>query len=179
MKFQTLESAEVYRGRRLVVLRDKVRYPDGVEIQYDVVQHSGAVTMVPLDGEGNIWLIEQYRYAIKQTILELPAGTLEPDESPEACAIRELREEIGVTADSLKKIGELYLAPGYSTEFMHFFLAAELREAPLDKDAGEFIEVVKLPIKDIYHMIAEDKIRDAKTIAGLVLARPYIGSGDG
>jgi ADP-ribose pyrophosphatase len=174
MKFKTLESAEVYRGWRIVVLRDRVRYPDGVERGYDVVQHPGAVTMVPVDGEGNVWLIEQYRYAIKETLLELPAGTLEPDEAPEVSAIRELREEIGVTADKLKKIGELYLAPGYSSEYMHVYLATDLREAPLEKDAGEFIEVIKLPIVDVYQMVAEDKIRDAKTIAGLALARPHI-----
>jgi ADP-ribose pyrophosphatase len=174
MKYKTLESAEVYRGRRIVVLRDRVRYPDGAEREYDVVQHPGAVTMVPVDGEGNIWLVEQYRYAIKDTLLELPAGTLEPHEAPEVSAIRELREEIGVTADSLKKIGELYLAPGYSSEFMHIYLATDLREAPLEKDAGEFIEVVKIPAGEVYQMIVEDKIRDGKTIAGLALARPQI-----
>jgi ADP-ribose pyrophosphatase len=174
MKFKTLESKEVYRGRRIVVLRDRVRYPDGVEREYDVVAHPGAVTMVPVDGEGNIWLIEQYRYAIKETLLELPAGTLEPDEAPEVSAMRELREEIGVAADRLEKIGELYLAPGYSTEFMHFYLATDLREAPLEKDAGEYIEVVKFPADEVFRMIAEDKIRDGKTIAGLALVRPYI-----
>jgi ADP-ribose pyrophosphatase len=174
MKYKTLESAEVYRGRRIVVLRDRVRYPDGAEREYDVVQHPGAVTMVPVDGEGNIWLVEQYRYAIKDTLLELPAGTLEPHEAPEVSAIRELREEIGVTADSLKKIGELYLAPGYSSEFMHIYLATDLREAPLEKDVGEFIEVVKIPADEVYQMIVEDKIRDGKTIAGLALARPQI-----
>jgi ADP-ribose pyrophosphatase len=174
MKFKTLESQEVYRGRRIVVLRDKVRYPDGIEREYDVVRHPGAVTMVPVDGEGNIWMIEQYRYAIKETLLELPAGTLEPDEDPEVSAIRELREEIGVRADSLKKIGELYLAPGYSTEFMHFYLATGLREAPLEKDAGEYIEVVKFPADEVFRMVEGDKIRDGKTVAGLALVRPYI-----
>ena len=130
--------------------------------------------MVPVDGQGNIWLIEQYRYAIKETLLELPAGTLEPDENPEVSAIRELREEIGVTADDLKKIGELYLAPGYSSEYMHIYLATDLREAPLEKDAGEFIEVVKLPADEVYQMVAADKIRDGKTIAGLALAKPFL-----
>lgn len=178
MKFETIESAEVYQGWRIVVLRDKVQYPDGVERVYDVIEHPGAVTMVPVDETGNIWLIEQYRYAVKDTLLELPAGTLEANEAPEVSAIRELREEIGVTADHLQKIGEMYLAPGYSSEYMHIYLATDLREAPLEKDPGEFIDVIKLPATEVYQMVAEDKIRDGKTIAGLALARPYIIPGD-
>jgi ADP-ribose pyrophosphatase len=173
MEYETLKSEEVYRGRRIVVLRDRVRYPDGVERAYDVVRHPGAVTIVPVDREGNILLIEQYRYAVGETILELPAGTLEPGEAPEVCAIRELREEVGVTADRLKKVGEFYLAPGYSTEYMFVYLATDLREAPLEKDEGEFIQVVKISIDEVYQMLAEDKIRDGKTLAGLALARPY------
>lgn len=174
MEFETLKSEEAYRGRRIVVLRDRVKYPDGVEREYDVVRHPGAVTMVPVDEKGNILLIEQYRYAVRETLLELPAGTLEPDEAPEVCAIRELREEVGVTADRLKKVGEFFLAPGYSTEYMYVYLATDLREAPLEKDAGEFIQVVKIPAKEVYQMLAEDKIRDGKTVAGLALVRPYI-----
>ena len=174
MEIKTLKSEEMYRGRRLVVLRDRVRYPDGGEMDYDVVHHPGAVTMVPIDEDGNIWLIEQYRYAIKETLLELPAGTIEENEAPEICAIRELREEIGATADHLKKIGEFYLAPGYSTEYMYIYLAADLREAPLEKDEGEFIQVVKIPADEVYRMVTRDEIRDGKTLAALALVKPYI-----
>jgi ADP-ribose pyrophosphatase len=173
MEYETLKSEEVYRGRRIVVLRDRVRYPDGLERAYDVVRHPGAVTIVPVDREGNILLIEQYRYAVGETILELPAGTLESGEAPEVCAIRELREEVGVTADRMKKVGEFFLAPGYSTEYMFIYLATDLREAPLEKDEGEFIQVVKISTDEVYQMLAEDKIRDGKTLAGLALARPY------
>ena len=177
MKFETLESTEAYRGRRIVVLRDRVRFPDGLVREFDLVQHPGAVTMVPVDEEGNVWLIEQYRYAIKETLLELPAGTLEPDEAPEVSAIRELREEIGVTADNLDKIGELYLAPGYSSEYMYVYLAQDLYPSSLDKDEDEFIKVVKIPVQDAMQMAEGGRFRDVKTIAGLLIAKNNLSGG--
>jgi ADP-ribose pyrophosphatase len=174
MKFETLKTEAVYQGRLLVVKRDTVKYPNGEEHDYDIIHHPGSVVMVPVDEEGQIWLIDQYRHAIGGMLLELPAGTIRQDEDPQVCAVRELREEIGMTADNLKKIGEFYIAPGYTNEYMHVYLTMDLRKAPLQQDSGEFIQVKKVSSEAVYQMIAEDKIRDAKTLAGLALAKPYI-----
>jgi ADP-ribose pyrophosphatase len=174
MDFEILETEEVYHGRKIVVERRLVRYSSGREQDYGMVHHPGAVTIVPVDQEGWIWLIDQYRLVIGKMILELPAGTLEHNETPEVCALREMREEIGFAADSLKKIGEFYSSPGYSDEYLHVFLATGLREDPLELDVGEFIQVKKYPAEDVYQMVAQGKIRDGKTLAALALARPFI-----
>jgi ADP-ribose pyrophosphatase len=174
MEFEIIETKEVYQGRKFVVARRMVRYPDGREGEYGIVHHPGAVTVVPVNQDGWIWLIEQYRHAIENMLLELPAGTIEEKEAPEVCALRELREEIGLSADSLKKIGEFYSSPGYSDEYMHVFLAMDLREDPLERDVGEFIQVQKYPAEEVYQMMVQGKIRDGKTVAALALARPYI-----
>ncbi len=174
MEFKILETEEVYQGRKIVVERRTVRYSGGKEQEYGIVHHPGAVTIVPVDEDGWIWLIDQYRLVIGKMLLELPAGTLEYNETPEICALREIREEIGLTADSLKKIGEFYSSPGYSDEFMHVFLATGLREDPLEQDVGEFIQVKKYSVEDVYRMVAQGKIRDGKTLVALALARPFI-----
>jgi len=176
MEFEILETEEVYRGRRIVVERRLVRYSGGREQDYSIVRHPGAVVIVPVDQEGWICLIDQYRLVVGKMLLELPAGTLEQGESPEVCALREMREEIGFTADNLKKIGEFYSSPGYSDEYMHVFLATDLREDPLELDVGEFIQVKKYPAEDVYQMVAQGKIQDGKSVAALALARPYVMS---
>jgi ADP-ribose pyrophosphatase len=174
MEFKIFKTEEVFRGRMVVVKRDTVRYPDGAERDYEVIQHRGSVVMVPVDEEGQIWIIDQYRPAVEHMLLELPAGTIELNEDPQVCALRELREEIGMTSDSLKKIGGFYIAPGYSNEYMHVFLATDLREDPLEQDVGEFIQVKKYPVEEVYQMVAQGNIQDGKTVAALALARPYI-----
>jgi ADP-ribose pyrophosphatase len=174
MEFEIIGTKEIYKGRKIVVKRDTVKYPDGKEHDYEVIHHHGSVVMVPVDKEGKIWLIDQYRPAIDQILLELPAGTIEKEEDPQVCALRELREEIGMTSDSIKKIGGFYIAPGYSNEYMHVYLATNLREDPLPQDSGEFIQVQKYPAEEVYQMLAQGKIRDGKTVAAIALAKPNI-----
>jgi ADP-ribose pyrophosphatase len=106
--------------------------------------------------------------------LELPAGTLEPGEPPEACAHREIREETGQAADKLVKLGEFFLAPGYSTEYMYVFLATDLRTDPLPGDRDEFIRVEAYPVAEVFKMIERGEIQDAKTLAALMLARRWL-----
>jgi ADP-ribose pyrophosphatase len=167
-------SEEIYRGRVFTVRRDEVRLPDGKSARLDIVVHHGAATLVPIDAQNRIWFVRQYRHAAAESLLELPAGTIDPGESAEACAAREVREEIGLAAGSLKKIGEFYLAPGYSTEFMRVFLATELTPDPRPHDSDEFLEVTAIPVAEAYAMALDGRIRDGKTLAALLLARPYI-----
>lgn len=176
MKFEIISSEIITHGRIFDVRRDQVRYPDGQVADYDIIVHAGAVTMVPIDGDGNIWFVRQYRHAAGETLLELPAGTLEEDEPPELCANRELREEIGYAASNLRQIGAFFLAPGYSNEYMHIFLATQLKHDPLQPDAGEFLQTEVHPAAKVLNMIENDEFRDAKTIAALSLARPYLES---
>lgn len=174
MKFEILNRETVYKGRAFVVQRLEVKLPDERLTSYDVVKHTGAVTLVPLDGEGNILFVRQFRIAVNSELLELPAGTLEEGEEPEICAAREIREETGMAARSLRKLGDYFLAPGYSSEHMHVYLATDLYHAPLKADADEFLQVQKIPIAKALEMAAANEIKDAKTLACLLLARPYL-----
>jgi ADP-ribose pyrophosphatase len=174
MTFELLGSEKTYQGRVFDVRRDRVRMPGGKQAEVDIVDHPGAVTLVPVDAQGRVWMVRQYRHAAGVELLELPAGTLGPAETPEACARREVREEIGMAAGRLEKIGEFYLAPGYSTEFMYVFLATELSPDPLQADEDEFLSVETIPLEQLLQMAGSGQIRDGKSLAALFLLRPTI-----
>lgn len=174
MPFEILNTEHVYQGKVFSVERALLRLPDGVERYYDLVRHGGAVTLIPVDDQGRIYFVRQYRIGANDTLLELPAGTVEADEDFHFAAAREVREEIGKAASELIKIGECFLAPGYSTEFMHFFLATGLYDAPLEADADEFLEVEAIPYRQVFQMVEEGLIIDGKTLAALMLARPHL-----
>jgi ADP-ribose pyrophosphatase len=167
--YEVLESEMMYRGKVFAVRRDQVRTPSGRVTQIDIVEHGGAVCLIPIDADDNIWLIRQYRHAVGQDILELPAGQLEESETPEACARRECQEEIGMFPERLDYLGSAYLAPGYSSELMHFYLASQLRPSTLPKDPDEVIQVEVHPRNAIWPMIPNSGNLDVKSIAGLSL----------
>ncbi|MEZ0397427.1 MAG: NUDIX hydrolase [Anaerolineales bacterium] len=171
MPFELLHSEIVYSGRAFTIRRDRVRLPDGRQTTLDIVEHVGSVVVLPLDDEGNLLFVRQYRHAAGLDLLELPAGTLEAGEAPEACARREVREETGMAAGRLEHLGGFYLAPGYSTEYMHVYLAAALYPAPLAADADEFLAVEKVPLAEALSLPARGLLPDAKSLAALLLAR--------
>lgn len=172
--FDVMNSEEVYRGRNFVVRRDTVKLPNGREAHLDILDHPGSVVMVPVDAEGNVLFVRQYRHATKLDLLELPAGTRDADEPPATCAAREMREETGMAAGHLEQLAAFYLAPGYSTEFMYAFLATELTPSPLPPDSDEFLQVVKLPVRRAMEMAERGEILDAKSLAALLLARKWL-----
>ena len=174
MPYTQIDSQVVYQGRAFDVRRARVRLPDGREQHLDIVEHVPAVTLVPVDAEGNLWFIRQYRHAAVDTILELPAGTIEAGEDPQVCALRELREEIGFTAGKIEQIGTFFLAPGYSTEFMYVYLAQELHPDPLPGDDDEIIQPVPVPARAAYELAQRGELGDAKSLAALFLARPHL-----
>lgn len=176
MAYEVVDSKTVYEGRVFDVHQDQVRLPDGRTVRIDVVAHRGAVTIIPLDEEGQIWFIRQYRHPAGRTLLELPAGVAEEDEAPEVSAHREIREEIGMAAGHLEALGEFFLAPGYSTEYMYVFLATGLTEDPLEGDEDEDIEVEKVPAAQAMLLAEKGHIQDAKTLAALLLARSRLFS---
>lgn len=174
MAFETKHSETVYLGKAFDVRRDRVLLPDGRTTNIDVVVHPGAVTLIPVDSAGNILFVRQYRHAVGQELLELPAGTLDEGEEPQACAHREIREETGLSAGRLHKIGEFFLVPGYSTEYMHIFLASDLKPDPLPGDADEFITVEAVAPQKIPDLISQGVLRDAKSLSALFLAEPHL-----
>lgn len=174
MSFEIQKSELIYTGKAFDVRRDQVRLPAGKTTSIEVVVHPGAVTMIPIDAQGRILFVRQYRHAVGQELLELPAGTLGEGENPENCAQREIREETGMSAAKLEKIGEFYLVPGYSTEYMHIYLASDLKSEPLPGDEDEFITVEAVASSAIPDLIAQGVLRDAKSLAALFLAEPYL-----
>lgn len=171
MSFELIESEIVYPGRAFTIRRDQVRLPDGRTTKFDIVEHHGSVVLIPIDDEGNLLFVRQYRHAARQDMLELPAGTLDEGELPQVCASRELREEIGQAAHQLEALGGFYLAPGYSTEYMHVFLATGLYHSPLEADTDEFLQVQPVPLAEAMQMAEQGQLPDAKSLAALWLAR--------
>jgi ADP-ribose pyrophosphatase len=175
MAFQKLDEEElIYHGRVFDLVRAKVRVPDGREHAYDLVRHSGAVVILPVDAEGRVWFVRQYRVGAEQVMLELPAGLLEEGEQPESTAAREIQEEIGMAAGKMTAIGEFYMVPGYSTEKMHGFLAEDLRESALEPDEDEDLEPVAFPIREVYQMARSGMLTDGKSLAVLLMAQPIL-----
>jgi ADP-ribose pyrophosphatase len=174
MPFELIKSEPLLQGRVFKIRRDFVKTPDGRETKFDIVEHGGSVVIIPLDHEGNLLFVRQYRHAAGTDLLELPAGTRDHDEPFEQCAAREIREETGMEAGSLKKVGEFYLAPGYSTEFMGVFLATDLKHNPLQADEDEFLSVERIPVKEVMAMVERGEIPDAKSLAALLLAKPFL-----
>ena len=174
MPFDLLKSDLVYHGRAFDVRLDQVRLPDGGATSLDIVEHNPAVLLVPLEADGSLWLVRQYRHAAGEDLLEFPAGSLEPGEDPAEGAQRELREETGLRADELVDLGGFYLAPGYSTEYIHVFLARRLAADPLPGDDDEWMEVEKRSLPALLAMAQKGEFRDAKSLAALQLAAPYL-----
>jgi len=146
--FEFLRSETLMKGRAFTIRRDYLKTPDGRETRFEIVEHGGSVVIIPVDAEGNLLFVRQYRHAAGMDMLELPAGTRDGDEPFEDCAAREIREETGMEAGTLKHVGSFYLAPGYSTEYMGVFLATGLKHNPLEADDDEFLTVEKIPVKE-------------------------------
>ncbi|WP_338835305.1 NUDIX hydrolase [Neomoorella thermoacetica] len=165
-----IASERIYEGRILNLRRDRVRLPDGHEASREVVEHPGAVAIIALDYDKNIYLVRQYRYPIERVTLEIPAGKLDSGEEPLTCAQRELAEEVGLAAAEWKPLLTFYSTPGFSNEIMHLFLATGLRSHREKADDDEFLEIVRVPLAEAAAMALRGAIQDAKSIAGIMAA---------
>lgn len=172
--FELIRSETLLQGRAFKIRRDHLKTPDGRETKLDIIEHGGSVVIVPVDEEGNLLFVRQYRHAAGMDLLELPAGTRDGDEPFEECAAREIREETGMEAGKLQKVGEFFLAPGYSTEFMAVYLATDLKHNPLEADEDEFLELEKVPVAEAIQRAERGGIPDAKSLAAMLLARPFL-----
>jgi ADP-ribose pyrophosphatase len=163
-----LSSEAIYSGRVVKLRVDRVRLANGRESKREVVEHRGAVALVALDEDGNCLLVRQYRSAIGQFLLEIPAGTLEAGEDPGACAARELAEETGYRPGRLVELVGFYSAAGFCSEYLRVYLATDLSEERGQADADEDIQLVRVPLQDCVDLIRSGEIRDAKSIVGLL-----------
>jgi ADP-ribose pyrophosphatase len=166
----TIDSKVVFEGRILTLRVDSVRLPNGRETTREIAEHSDSVCIVPIDEQGNILLVRQYRKPVEMDLLEVPAGGIEEGEVPEEAVQRELQEEIGYTAGNLQHLSSFWLAPGWCTEYMHAYLATDLMPSNLAADDDEFISVVRVPLAESLDMVKQGQIRDAKSISSLLMA---------
>jgi ADP-ribose diphosphatase len=158
----------VYQGRRFRVVRRTYRTPDGREHVHETVVHPGAVTILPLVNNDAVCLIRNFRPSVGQTLLELPAGTLEPGEDPLTTARRELEEETGYQAEHIEPLLQFFMSPGILNERMHLYLATGLVAGAQSLDAGEQIENLVVPWSEALTMARDGRIQDAKSLAGLL-----------
>lgn len=169
-----IDSKKIFAGRVFDVTVDTVR-EHGQTYVRDVVHHPGSAVILPVFDDDTIALVRQYRHPAVKYLLELPAGTLNDRERPEAGAARELEEELGLVAGRMEKLSEFFISPGFLSEKMWLYLATDLRETQQRLEADEAIEVVRVSIDRALQMITDNEIEDAKTIIGLLLAAPRLG----
>lgn len=163
-----VSSTTVYEGRLFNVELDELDMPGGVRAYRETLRHPGAVAMVPVLDDGRIALVTQYRHAAGRRLLEIPAGTLERGEDPAAAVDRELQEEVGLRPGHVQPLGGLFVAPGYTTEYIHLFICTRLIESRLDGDEDEDIEVELRTLDQALSAIDSGEIADAKSVIGLL-----------
>ena len=170
-----ISSQKVFDGRVFNVTVDTVSEGE-LTYQREVVHHRGSAVIIPVHDDSTVVLVRQYRHPAVRFLLEAPAGTLDDGERPEVGAARELEEELGLVAGRLDKLSEFFVSPGFCEEKMWVYLATELTESKQHLDDDEILDIVRLPMTDALEMITSGEIQDAKTIIGLMLAAPRVGS---
>ena len=167
-------SDAIYQGRVLSVTIDHIAYPDGRSVKMECVRHRGSVVLLPIPAPGRVLLVRQYRYVVDAWLWELPAGTLEPNESLDAAARRECHEEVGQIPDNAERLASFFPSPGFCDEEMHFFRLTALRDRRADEaaphqDPDEMLDVKEFAVEEVRRMIRDGEIRDMKTAVGLML----------
>jgi ADP-ribose diphosphatase len=169
-----IDSKKIFEGRIFDVSVDTVREGEQTYIR-EIVHHPGSAVILPVFADDTIALVRQYRHPAVKYLLELPAGTLNDREPPEAGAARELEEELGLVAGRMEKLSEFFISPGFLSEKMWLYLATDLRQTQQRLEEDEAIEIVRISIDRALQMITDNEIEDAKTIIGLLIAAPRLG----
>ena len=172
---KTLSRQPIFDGRVIKVHVDQVELPNGSTSTREIVNHPGGVGILALDQDNNVLTVTQYRYAYQQTVLEIPAGKLEPGEDPYRAALRELQEETGASTDKLTPLGNVYPSPGFSDEIIRLYLARNLTWGEMHPDDDEFLEVQRIPFHILVDRILNGEITDAKTCIAILKAKLLLG----
>ncbi|MCD6239157.1 MAG: NUDIX hydrolase [Thermotoga sp.] len=175
-KEKTIRSEYIYKGKIVNLRVDEVELPNGKISTREIVEHGGAVGIVVLFDRKEVLLEKQFRKPLEDELLEIPAGKLENGESPSSGAERELLEETGLTNGKWVKLGGFYSSPGFTNEYLHIFLCEDPDNGEPAPDEDEFIRLVRIKLEDLMSMIFNEEVRDAKTVAGLLMALSYISS---
>ena len=170
---KTVSSKLIYSGRAIRLRVDTVQTPDGQQKTREIVEHADCIAVIAIDDKDNVLLVRQFRKAAEKELLEIPAGGIDAGEDPDAAVRREMREETGYLPKKVERIGGFYSAPGYCTEFLCLYLATDLVPSPLSAEDTTEIKLVRVPIAEISGLIQSGKIRDAKSIAGLLTYLRY------
>jgi ADP-ribose pyrophosphatase len=174
MKPEILSNETIYKGKVFDISVAEIREND-TTYKREIVNHHGSAVIIPVFEDKTIALVRQYRHAAQEYLLEIPAGTLSPNEAPEIGAARELEEEIGVKAKIIEKLCEFYVSPGFLTEKMNLFLAMDFTESAQNLDEDEFLSIERISFDEAFEKIRNNEIKDAKTIIGLILAGSRFG----
>jgi ADP-ribose pyrophosphatase len=170
---KTVSSRYAFKGRALNLRIDTVINADGHETTREIVEHTECIAVVPVDAEGNILLVRQFRKALEKELLEIPAGGIDPGEDPPTAVIRELQEEIGFIPGKVEKLGGFYSSPGFCNEYLYLFLATDLKASRLYAEDTPGIVTVKIKPRQIMRMINSGEICDSKSVAGLLYYLEY------
>lgn len=171
---KTMKSDKVYEGKILNLKVDTVEMPDKKYSKREIIEHPGGVAMIALTSNDSLILVKQYRKAVEDFLIEIPAGKLELNEEPRETAIRELKEETGMESNKLTYLSEFYTSPGYCNEKIHLYLAEDLKKVDYEPEPGEFLEVLEFEIDELIKMVKMGEIIDSKTIIGILTAKKII-----
>ncbi|MGE0456558.1 MAG: NUDIX hydrolase [Vicinamibacteria bacterium] len=166
---RVLSSRRIYDGKVLALDVDDVEEPGGVRATREVVRHRGSVAALPVHADGRLVLVRQYRHPVAAEVWELPAGRLDPGETPEQGALRELEEEVGLRAGRLERLATYFTTPGFCDEVMHLFRASDLTEVPPRPEADERIEVLTVTLVEAREMLRSGELREGKTLVAVLL----------
>jgi ADP-ribose pyrophosphatase len=175
---ERLASREIFRGKTVKLDVDRVRLPNGNEMDFEMIRHVGAAAVVPIAADGTVLLIRQYRYAVGGFLLEIPAGKLDPGEAPETCAARELEEETGFRAAKLEPLGWIWTTPGFTDERIWLFLATGLEPAKQDLEDDEILSLERLAFADAVKKATQGEIHDGKTVCALLRAAALLSAAE-
>jgi ADP-ribose pyrophosphatase len=170
MEVKVNDKKRIHQGRVFELYSENLTTDQGKTFSVEVIRHPGAAAIVPVDADDTVLLLSQYRHAVGGRIWEIPAGTLDPGETPEVCARRELVEETGFSANTWQKLSEITPVPGYSDERIHLYLATDLHAAEQSLDENEILDVHRFSFNDAVDMVHTGRSQDAKSICGLLLA---------
>lgn len=174
MKYKLVKSQEIFKGEVITLKVDTIELSSGRRTEREIISHRGAVGLIPVDENGKITLVKQYRHAVDKYLLEIPAGKLDKGEKPLDCARRELMEEVGEEAETIDELARFYTTPGYSNEFFYLYIALGLKKGEAYQPEEEITGQIEVTFDEAIEMIKSGEIVDGKTIAAVGMARDYL-----